>query len=127
MPRTLWWPYGGWRFLTSEVPLYCRFVWDPFAATLRGEYYECPDEILAFEEEWTDAIGTDRALISPPLDHIPLHSLVFSLADWLRLWPPAPNLRVARISSGVASISPPRMFLACYSEFSQLFQEDEVL
>jgi len=32
-------------------------VWDPFTESLREEYYECPDELLAFEETWNTSAG----------------------------------------------------------------------
>ena len=30
-------------------------MWDPFKESLRDEYFDCPDEVLAFEEAWTSS------------------------------------------------------------------------
>ena len=32
-------------------------MWDPFKESLRDEYYDCPDEVLAFQETWTTTTG----------------------------------------------------------------------
>ncbi|KAJ1494522.1 hypothetical protein T484DRAFT_1765201 [Baffinella frigidus] len=42
-----------WPYLQKSDGL----VWDPFTESLREEYYECPDELLAFEETWNTSAG----------------------------------------------------------------------
>jgi hypothetical protein len=36
MPRALWWSYGGWLFLMSEVPLYRTVKETQTPRTLQG-------------------------------------------------------------------------------------------
>ena len=71
---------------------------------LRGEYYECPDELLPFEEEWTDAIGLSFFLLitfkprvesytkSMTLKYEPASKPLHIFMSWIQNWPTAPRV-----------------------------------